>query len=216
MLGSGSLETGTTLASLRLDELQLAVERMYLGCDVEDTGVCFVVATDLCHQTPIISAAGQVHGLMIGCRLAADGVDKPHRKWLGGGVADVRRGGIQVILKDGVAFLAEGAECEGDGAVAQFDVARLAHDVVGVEDDEVRETAVVLLESFGTLCVGLSRHLRAKIGELLAKLLDLGLGLEVLEGAADGRVGETDGDGAEGAGVELGVSLHDIEGALRG
>ena len=38
----------------------------------------------------------------------------------------------------------------------------------------------------------------------------------MLEGTADGRVGEADGDGAEGAGVELGVPLHDIEGALWG
>ena len=38
----------------------------------------------------------------------------------------------------------------------------------------------------------------------------------MLEGAADGRVGETDGDGAEGGGVELWVSLHDIERTLRG
>jgi hypothetical protein len=36
----------------------------------------------------------------------------------------------------------------------------------------------------------------------------------VLEGAADGRIGEADGDGAEGAGVKLWVPLHDIEGAL--
>ena len=32
----------------------------------------------------------------------------------------------------------------------------------------------------------------------------------------NGRVGETNGDGAEGTGVELWMSLHDIEGALRG
>ena len=33
----------------------------------------------------------------------------------------------------------------------------------------------------------------------------------MLEGAADGRVGETDGDGAEGAGFELGVPLYDVK-----
>ena len=38
----------------------------------------------------------------------------------------------------------------------------------------------------------------------------------MLEGAADGCVGEADGDGAESAGVELWVSLHDVEGTLRG
>ena len=47
-------------------------------------------------------------------------------------------------------------------------------------------------------------------------MFNLALGLEVLEGAANGRVGEADGDGAEGAGVELWVSLHDIERAPRG
>ena len=38
----------------------------------------------------------------------------------------------------------------------------------------------------------------------------------MLEGAANGRVGKADGDGAEGTGVELRVSLHDVKGALRG
>ena len=37
----------------------------------------------------------------------------------------------------------------------------------------------------------------------------------MLEGVANGCVGEADGDGAEGASIELRVSLHDIEGALR-
>ena len=111
--------------------------------------------------------------------------------------------------------MSEGAECEGDGTVPQFDIARLAHDVVGVGDDEVGESAVVFFEAFGALGVGLARHLRTEIGKLLAELFDLGPGLEVLEGAANGRVGEADGDGAEGAGVELWVSLHDVKRALR-
>ena len=117
-------------------------------------------------------------------------------------------------MEYGVVLLAEGAECEGDGAVAQFDVARLAHDIVGVRDDEVGESTVILLEPFGALCVGLARHFRAKISELLAELLDLGFGLEMLEGATDGCVGEADGDGAEGACFEFWVSLHDVEGTL--
>ena len=119
-------------------------------------------------------------------------------------------------MEDGVAFLAESAQCEGNGAVAQLDIARLAHDIVGVGDDEVGESAMVLLEPFGALGIGLAGHLRTKIGELLTELLDLGLGFEVLEGAADGRVGEADGDGAEGVGIELGMPLHDIERALWG
>ena len=117
-------------------------------------------------------------------------------------------------MEDGVVFLAEGAECGGDGAVAQFDIARLAHDVVGVGDDEVGESTVVLFESLRALCVGLTRHLGAEVSELLAELFDLGFGLEVLESAADSRVGEADGDGAESARVELWVPLHDVEGTL--
>ena len=117
-------------------------------------------------------------------------------------------------MEDWVAFLAEGTESGGDRAVAQFDVARLAHDVVGVGDDEIGESAVVFLESLGALCVGLARHLHTEISELLAELLDLRLGFEMLEGTADGRVDQADGDGTEGACVELWVSLHDIERAL--
>ena len=111
--------------------------------------------------------------------------------------------------------MAEGTQCERDRAVAQFDVARLAHDVVGVGDNEVGESAVIFFEPFGALCVGLARHLSAKIGELLTELLDLGFRLEMLEGTTDGRVGEADGNGAEGAGIELRMSLHDIKRALR-
>ena len=117
-------------------------------------------------------------------------------------------------MEDGVVLLAESAECRGDGAVAQFDIARLAHDIVGVGDDEVGESAVILLKPLGALCVGLTRHLRAEISELLAELFDLGLGLEVLEGATNSRVGEADGDGAQSARVELRVSLHNVEGTL--
>ena len=214
MLGASSLETRVTLTSLCLGELQLAVECVDLGRDVEDTGVGLMVTSDLCCQAPIVGAAGQIHGLMVGRRLATDGIDEPHWKRLGGGVADVGGGGIQVVLEDGVALLAEGAECEGDGTVAQLDVARLAHDVVGVGDDEIGELAVVLLKPLGALCVGLTRHLCAKISKLLVELFDLGFGLEMLKGAADSRVGEADGDGVESTRIKFWVSLHDVEGAL--
>ena len=119
-------------------------------------------------------------------------------------------------MKDRVVFLAKGAQCERDGAVTQFDIARLAHDIVGIGDDEVGESAMVFFKSVGALCIGLAGHLCAKIGELLTELFDLGPGFEVLEGAADGRVGESDGDGAKGTGVELWVPLHDVERALWG
>ena len=90
----------------------------------------------------------------------------------------------------------------------------MTHDVVGVGDDKVGEPPVVLLEPLGALGVGLARHLRAEISKLLAELFDLGFRLKVLEGTANSRVGEADGDGTEGARVELWVSLHNIEGAL--
>ena len=214
VLSACSLEAGATLTSLCLGELQLAVERVDFGRDIEDAGVGLVITSDLCRQAPIVSATGQIHGLVVGRRLATDGVDEPHWKRLGGGVADVRGGGVQVVLEDGVAFLAESAECEWDGAVAQFDVARLAHNVVGIGDDEVGESAVIFFKAFWALSIGLARHFCAEVSKLLAELFDLGLGLEVLECATDGRVGEADGNGAESARVELWVSLHDIEGAL--
>ena len=40
------------------------------------------------------------------------------------------------------------------------------------------------------------------------ELLDLALGFEVLEGTANGHVGKPHGDGVEGTGIELGVSLE--------
>ena len=125
-------------------------------------------------------------------------------------------GGEQVVLEDGVSLLSESAESGWNGAIAQFDIARLAHDIVGVGDDKVGEATTIFLKSFGALCVRLMRHLCSKISELLVELFDLGLRLEMLEGAADGHVGEADGDGAEGGGVELRVSLHDIERTLWG
>ena len=93
-MGPSSLEAATTLASLRLDELQLAIERMDLGRDVEDAGVRFVVSGDLSCEAPVVRATSQIRGLMIRGGLASDGVDEPHWEWLGGGVADVGRSGV--------------------------------------------------------------------------------------------------------------------------
>ena len=90
-----------------------------------------------------------------------------------------------------------------------MNIAHLAHDAVGVGDDEAGEATVVLFEPVGALCVWLARHFRMEVSKLLAELFDLALCLQVLEGAADG-------DGAQGPSVEFGMSLHDIEGALRG
>ena len=69
LLRAGSLETAAALMRGRLDSLQLAVERVNLGHDVEDTGVSLVVAGNLSRQTPIVRAACQLHGLVIGGRL---------------------------------------------------------------------------------------------------------------------------------------------------
>ena len=78
VLGVSPLEMATTLATGCLDNLQFAVKRVHLGRDVEDAGVRLVVASDLGCQTPVIRAAGQVHGLVVRGCLARDGVDEPH------------------------------------------------------------------------------------------------------------------------------------------
>ena len=215
MLGASSLEATATLTSLSLGKLQLTVECVNLGRDIEDAGVRLVIAGDFGRQSPVVGASGQVNGLVVGGRLSPNSVDEPHREWLGGGVADVGGGGVQIVLEDRVTLLTEGAKSEGDGAVAQLDIAGLAHDIVGIGYDEIGESSMVLLEPLGALCVRLTRHLCPEISKLLAELFDLRLRLEVLEGAADGRIGKSDGDGAESARVQFWVALHDIEGALR-
>ena len=92
--------------------------------------------------------------------------------------------------------MAKSAEREGDWAIAQFDVAGLPHDAICIGNSEIREVAMVFLETVGALHIWFMQHLGAKVGELLVELLDLPLGLEVLESTADGCVGEADGDGA--------------------
>ena len=94
MLGAGSLEARTTLTSLRLGELQLAIECMDFCRDVEDASIRFMIAGNLGRETPIVGATSQVHGLVIRGGFAPDGVDEPHGEWLGGGVANVRGGGV--------------------------------------------------------------------------------------------------------------------------
>ena len=65
MLGTSPLETTAALATCRLDDLQLAVEHMYLGCDIEDAGVSLVVASEFSRQAPVVCATSQVHGLVV-------------------------------------------------------------------------------------------------------------------------------------------------------
>ena len=156
MLRASSLETAAAVTSIGLGDLQLAIEHVDLAHDIEDASVGLMVAGDFRRQSPVVGATSQIHGLVIGRRLARDGVDKPHGEWLGRGVTDVGGGGEQVVLEDGISLLPEGAESERNRAVAQFDIACLAHDVVGVGDDEVWEATVVLFKPLGALCVWLA------------------------------------------------------------
>ena len=161
MLGASSLKAAAALMTSGFDHLQLAVKCVYLSRNVEDTSVCLVVVGDLSCQSPIVRATGQLGGLMVGRCLPGDGVDEPHREWLSGGALNVRGGGEQVILENGVAVVAEGAEGAGDWSIAQFDVPGLSHDAIGVRDGEVGEAAVILFKAFRALRVGLARHLSA-------------------------------------------------------
>ena len=66
MLSVSPLEAASALMTSHLDDVQLTVERMYLGHDIEDAGVGLMVASELGGQSPVIGAAGQVHGLVVG------------------------------------------------------------------------------------------------------------------------------------------------------
>jgi hypothetical protein len=68
MLGARPLEAATTLTAGCLDDLELAVERVYLGRDIEDSRVRVVplVASELGDQSPVVRAASQLCGLMVG------------------------------------------------------------------------------------------------------------------------------------------------------
>ena len=54
VLGASSFEAAATLTTSGFDHLQLAVERMYLCRDVEDSSVRLMIASDLGGQPPII------------------------------------------------------------------------------------------------------------------------------------------------------------------
>ena len=116
-------------------------------------------------------------------------------------------------MKDGVAVLSQRAKGEWDWSVAQLDIAGLTHDSVGIGtwNGEVGQAAMVLFEAFGAFGVQLARHLSTEVSELFAELGDLAFRLEVLEGAADGCIGQADGDGMEGVGVKIGTRLEDVD-----
>ena len=151
VLGVSPLKAAAALTTGHLDDLQLAVEHVYLGHDIEDSRVQFVVAGELGDQPPVVCAVGQLDGLVIGRRLPGDGVNEPHWEWFGGSVADVGGGGEWVILEDRIAILAEGTEREGDWAIAQFDVLGLLHNTVHVGDGEIREAAVIFFKAIWAL-----------------------------------------------------------------
>ena len=66
MLGMSPLEMAVALTTSRLDHVQLAVKHVCLGHDVKDPRVQLVVASELSDQSPVICAAGQLHGLVVG------------------------------------------------------------------------------------------------------------------------------------------------------
>ena len=59
-------------------------------------------------------------------------------------------------MEDKIALLTQGAEHERNWAIAQLDVARLAHDSFGVRDGKVGEAAAVFFESVGALGIRLA------------------------------------------------------------
>ena len=89
MLGTISFEMAMTLTAGHLDDLQFAVEGVYLHHNVEHPGVGLVVPSELGNQPPIIHAMCQVHSLVVRGRFSQDGVDEPYGEWLSRGVADV-------------------------------------------------------------------------------------------------------------------------------
>ena len=68
MRGTSPFEAAVALMAGRLDDLQLTIEHVYLGHDVEDTGVGLVVLCELGGQPPVVGASGQFHGLVVGRR----------------------------------------------------------------------------------------------------------------------------------------------------
>ena len=65
-MGVSPLKAAAALMTGGFDHLQLAVERVYLGHDVEDTSVRLVITGDFSSQPPIVRAAGQFDGLVVG------------------------------------------------------------------------------------------------------------------------------------------------------
>ena len=84
VMGFGSFHVCLTLVTHHLDDAELGIECVHLGCNVEYVGVCLMVPSHLCHQSPVIDASCSLHGLMVGHRLLRYGVDEPHGEGFGG------------------------------------------------------------------------------------------------------------------------------------
>ena len=66
MLRASSFEAATAVTGVGFGDLQLAIECVDLARDVEDTSVGLVVTSDFRRQSPVVGAASQFHGLVIG------------------------------------------------------------------------------------------------------------------------------------------------------
>ena len=66
VLSASPLKATVTLMAGCLDNLQLAIKCVYLGHDVKHLRVRLVVAGKLGDQPPVVCAAGQFNGLVVG------------------------------------------------------------------------------------------------------------------------------------------------------
>ena len=93
MVSAGSLKMAVALMTGCLDNLQLTVERVYFGHDVEHPSIWLVVMGEFGDQPPVVCALCQIHGLVVGRCLPRGGIDEPHGEWLSGGIVIVWEGG---------------------------------------------------------------------------------------------------------------------------
>ena len=66
MLGMGPFEMAVALTTGSFGHLELAVECVDLGHDIEDLHVRLVIACQLGNQPPVVRAVSQLDGLVIG------------------------------------------------------------------------------------------------------------------------------------------------------
>jgi hypothetical protein len=186
VMGFGSFHVCLTLVTHHLDDAELGIECVHLGCNVKYVGVCLMVPSHLHHQFPVIDASCSLHGLMVGHQLLRYGVDVPHGEGFGGLINGVVKNGIECVLEYGVVWPPQGAIGGRDEALTQSDVMGLLFDTVVGGEGEVGESSVILLEPLRAFRVWLARDLGMQVSELLVKLLDIFVGFQLLEGVAKG------------------------------